>query len=365
MINLIQFANQAGASDLHISPNRQVYIRQKGALRPITKEKLSEEKIESLLMPLLTMAEKAALTQHHAVDFAQTITTAPKKTRVRGHYFRSQQGLTAVFRLISDEIVTLKSIHAPSILARLMRHKSGLILVTGATGSGKSTTLAAMIESINQGASPAITAITDQNIPPQKEAMKHIITIEDPIERIFIAHQALIEQRELHQHTHCFERALKDALRADPDIILIGELRDQASVHLALQAAETGHLVLATLHSNSATKAIDRIMSYFPHQHSQEIRHQLAESLNSVIAQQLITIDAKRVALFEVMTVNSAISNLIRENQLAQIQSNIETGKGFGMQTFHHHLEFLQKSGILSDLLAKQAQNLLNPEIYS
>lgn len=347
LTNLIQFAHEKNASDLHLCANRKAYARIRGQLIPLTKTVLSAESLNTLLLPLLDNPNKEIFNQYHAIDFAYTLNFAKDSLRIRAHYFQSLQGLTAVFRIIPTEIMSLKDLYAPEMISKVLRQKNGLILVTGATGSGKSTTLSAMIHEINQ----------------QEE--KHIITIEDPIERVFQSHKSLIEQRELHKHTNAFHHALKDALRADPDIILIGELRDQDSVKLALQAAETGHLVLSTLHTNSAPKTIDRLLSYFPSDQSSEIRTQLAESLKAVIAQQLINTDKKRIALFEIMTVNSAISNLIRENQIAQIPSNIQTGKQFGMQSFEQHIEFLQKSGILSDLLAKKAQNLLNPEIYS
>lgn len=349
LVNLLNFSFLKGASDLHLSPNRPAFIRYNGNLLPITKQNLSLETLRDALIPLLSSWEVEQFKTDHSIDFAYNlkIESLPTPLRVRAHYFQSLQGITAIFRLIPTETPTLQSIYAPPIIQKLTTQKQGLILVTGATGSGKSTTLSAMIHEIN------------------RTATKHIITIEDPIERIFQSEQSLIEQRELHEHTLSFHQALKDALRADPDIILIGELRDRESVHLALQAAETGHLVLATLHTNSAAKTIDRLLSYFPSDQSNEIRTQLSETLSAVIAQQLLTIEQKRYALFEIMTVNSAISNLIKENQISQIPSTIQTSKQFGMQTYKQHLEFLQKSGILSDLLAKKAQNLLNPEIYS
>lgn len=348
LVNLLNFANQKEASDLHLSPNRPAFMRKNGKLLPITKQNLQNEQLREILIPLLSAAETEQFKKEHSIDFSRTVSLTEKTTlRVRAHYFQSLQGLTAVFRLIPSSITTLQSIHAPPILQKLITQKQGLILVTGATGSGKSTTLSAMIHEINQ------------------TTAKHIITIEDPIERIFKPNKALIEQRELYAHTLQFNHALKDALRADPDIILIGELRDRDSVHLALQAAETGHLVLATLHTNSAEKTVDRLLSYFPLDQSLEIRTQLSETLSAVIAQQLITIDEKRYALFEIMIVNSAISSLIRENQISQVPSIIQTSKQFGMQTFKQHLEFLEKTGILSDLLAEKAQNLLNPDIYS
>ncbi|UNM95088.1 PilT/PilU family type 4a pilus ATPase [Ignatzschineria rhizosphaerae] len=348
LVNLLKLANQKGASDLHLCVNRPAFIRHNGNLQAITTSKLPKEPLTTCLLSLLTDKELTHFQQSHAIDFACTLKINNDiAIRLRAHFFQSMQGLTAVFRLIPETIKTLAAIHAPPFLTTLTQSKSGLILITGATGSGKSTTLSALIHEITQ------------------HQEKHIITIEDPIERIFTSTKSLIEQRELNTHTNAFNHALKDALRADPDIIVIGELRDKATVHLALQAAETGHLVFATLHTQSASKTIDRLLSYFPLERALEIRSQLAETLKAVIAQQLITIDEQRYALFEIMTVNSAISNLIRDNQISQIASTIQTSRQFGMQTFSQHLEFLQKSGILSDLLAEKAQNLLNPEIYS
>ncbi|PWD87164.1 type IV pilus twitching motility protein PilT [Ignatzschineria cameli] len=343
---LMLIAFQQEASDLHLSANRPAYLRKGGVLCPITKENLPQERLRTELLAILTEKEKREFQRYGAIDFAYSFhpKSALKRKipyRLRGHYFQNLNGITAIFRLIPDKIRTLQEISAPPICQQLLQQKSGLILITGATGSGKSTTLTAMIEAINQ----------------TKE--RHIITIEDPIEQLYHPKKSLIEQRELHRHTPSFESALKNALRADPDIILIGELRDKSSVHLALQAAETGHLVLSTLHTNSAPKAVDRLLSYYGESEREMVRIQLSETLLAVIAQQLINIEQNIFALFEVMVVNSAISHLIRENKLAQIASNIETGRESGMQTYRQHLEFLQKSGIISDLLAKKAHNLL------
>ena len=347
MTKLFAFADQQGASDLHLSANRCAYIRKNGALIPITETPISDNILKKALISLLSQRESETFSTLGSVDFAASITLPLKNLRVRGHYFKSLQGITAVFRLISSKIPTLAAISAPPILAKILQKKSGLILITGATGSGKSTTLAAMINEINL------------------HQQKHIITIEDPIEYIYFAKDSLIEQRALYEHTPHYSTALKDALRADPDIIVVGELRDAQSVKAALQAAETGHLVLSTLHTRSAPQTIARVLSYFPLTESQQIRYQLAESLIGAIAQQLLTLDDNRYAFFEVMIVNSAISSLIRENKISQIASNIQTGSQFGMQTYEQHLEFLKKSGILFDLLAEMAQNLLNPDIYS
>lgn len=347
LIKLFQFAHDKGASDLHLSSQRPAFIRKNGELIPITQASIDAGLLEKTLMSLLTDTALQQLHSHKAVDFATTIVLKKGELRVRGHYFQNLQGITATFRLMRPDLLSLKDIYAPPIISQILAQKSGLILITGATGSGKSTTLAAMIKHINQ------------------HSKKHIITIEDPIEYIHRSEQSLIEQRELAEHTPCFHEALKNALRADPDIIVIGELRDADSVKIALHAAETGHLVLSTLHTANAPKTIDRLLSFFPLESNQLIRHQLAESLISAIAQQLITYDGKRIAFFEVMIRNNAISNLIRENKISQIPSNIQTGRQFGMQTYEQHLEFLQKSGIISDLLAEMAQNLLNPDIYS
>lgn len=344
---LFEFAYQQGASDLHLTSDRPAFIRKNGALIQITETSLEAASLQNALLTLLTAETLPQFHTHHSIDFAANIPLQTKTLRVRGHYFKNSQGITAIFRLINPQSLSLEDIRAPNITTDLLHQKSGLILVTGATGSGKSTTLSAMINHINR----------HQN--------RHIITIEDPIEYLYTSQNSLIEQRELGEHTPYFHTALKDALRADPDVIVIGELRDADSVNLALQAAETGHLVLSTLHTHSAPKTIDRLLSFFPLESNQLIRYQLAESLISAIAQQLITLGDERIAFFEIMVRNNAISNLIRENKISQIPSNIQTGSQFGMQTYEQHLEFLQKSGIISDLLAEMAQNLLNPDIYS
>ncbi len=344
---LLQFAQTQSASDLHLSPNRAAYIRKRGDLIPISKNIFTEDELADILLSILSPYQRQILENEHSLDFSDSVKLPDCTLRIRGHYFKTAHGITAVFRLIPHTTKTLKALHAPKIFEHFLTLKNGLLLITGATGSGKSTTLSAMIQAINETTS------------------KHIITIEDPIEYLYHNAQSLIEQRELHRHTPSFSRALKDALRADPDIIVVGELRDKASVQLALQAAETGHLVISTLHTHSAAKSIDRLMSYFQGFETTHIRYQLAESLRAVISQKLLHLPEKSLACFEIMINNQAISHLIRENQITQIQGTIETSRQIGMQTFKQHLEFLEKSGILSDLLVEKTQNLLNPEIYS
>lgn len=338
---LFQFAQKEQASDLHLTTDRPAFMRKQGDLIQITRETINHEKLIEALYRMISPDEISAFEKQGSLDFATSISLQSQTLRLRGHYFKNTQGMTAVFRLIRDQKITLDEIHAPAIFKKLIKQRNGLILITGATGSGKSTTLSALIHEINQ------------------TQCRHIITIEDPIEFIYQSENSLIEQRELSEHTSSFPLALKDALRADPDIIVIGELRDKESVNLALQAAETGHLVISTLHTSSAAKTIHRLLSFFPINEHDQLRIQIAELLNATIAQSLINIDTQRYALFEVLTVNSAIANLIREHKIAQIESNIQTGSTFGMQTFQQHLEFLKKSGILSDLLAEKAQNLL------
>ncbi len=350
---LLIAANIAGASDLHLSPQRAPYIRYLGRLQPLIAEGIptvlpAQNRLTQWLLAKRTEQEKQQIKKAGSLDFGDSLMlTNGASLRIRGHYFYNHTGLTAIFRLIKTDIPTLETIHAPPIFQSLLHKKQGLILITGATGSGKSTTLAAMIEHINQ------------------QQAKHIITLEDPIEFLYPEGQSLIEQRELYRHTGAFPKALKDALRADPDILLVGELRDRESVQLALQAAETGHLVFATLHTNSAAKSIDRLLSYYPLDQATEIRQQLSESLQAVISQQLLTIEQQRFALFEILIRTTAVANLIRENQIAQIPNIIQTGSQEGMQTMQQQLEFLQKTGILSDLFVEKAQNLLNPDIYS
>ena len=254
--------------------------------------------------------------------------------------FNQDRGPAGVFRTIPPHVATLEQLHMPEIFKDLAQKRNGIILVTGPTGSGKSTTLAAMVDYINN------------------DRYEHILTIEDPIEFVHKSNKCLINQREVHQHTHGFNEALRSALREDPDVILVGELRDIETIRLALTAAETGHLVLGTLHTTSASKTINRIIDVFPAGEKNMIRSMLSESLQAVIAQALLKrVGGGRVAALEIMICNSAIRNLIREDKIAQMYSAIQTGQQEGMCTLDQHLkELVQERTITSDMARVYAQ---------
>jgi twitching motility protein PilT len=237
-------------------------------------------------------------------------------------------GISAVFRLIPAKILTAEQLGLPPAVLNFTQYKKGLVLVTGPTGSGKSTTLAAMIDHVN------------------KTRQEHILTVEDPVEFVHISQKSLINQREVGRHTRSFAAALKAALREDPDVILVGELRDLETIELAITAAETGHLVFGTLHTNSASKTVDRIINVFPTNQQEQIRAMLGESLRGVIAQNLLrTVDGKRCAALEILSVTPAVSNLVREGKTFQIPSIIQTGKSLGMQMMDQGIQDLLTAG--------------------
>ena len=249
------------------------------------------------------------------------------RSRFRANIFNGRYGVSAVFRLIPTEILTAQQLGLPDTVLKFTQYRRGLVLVTGPTGSGKSTTLAAMIDHIN------------------KTRSDHILTIEDPVEFVHESQKSLVNQREVGRHTRSFAAALKAALREDPDIILVGEMRDLETIELAITAAETGHLVFGTLHTSSAPKTVDRIINVFPTNQQEQIRTMLGESLKGVIAQQLLkTVEGKRCAALEILSVNSAVANLIREGKTFQIPSVIQTGKGEGMQLMDQALQDLVKA---------------------
>ena len=269
-------------------------------------------------------------------DFEERLETdfsfeIPKLARFRVNAFNQARGAGAVFRTIPSEILTLEDLQAPAIFRDVSMYPRGIVLVTGPTGSGKSTTLAAMINFINE------------NRPD------HILTIEDPIEFVHESQRSLINQREVHRDTHGFNQALRSALREDPDIILVGEMRDIETIRLALTAAETGHLVFATLHTSSAAKTIDRIIDVFPAGEKSMVRSMLSESLRAVISQTLLKrIGGGRIAAHEIMIGTPAIRNLIREGKIAQMYSAIQTGQGVGMQTLDQNLQDLLTKGLIN-----------------
>ncbi len=302
------------ASDLHLVPRSEPQVRIDGRLVPLNLPKLTGEEIQDLCYTLITDKQKKQFEEEFELDFAFGI---PNVGRFRANYYKVLDEMAAAFRIIPSEIPTIDSLGAPQIFKEIIKREKGLILVTGPTGSGKSTTLAAMLNEINE---------TER---------KHIITIEDPVEFIHENKNSLFSHRELGLDTKSYARALKYALREDPDVILIGEMRDQETIKAALTAAETGHLVFGTLHTNSAPGTINRIIDVFGGDEQPQIRAQLSTSLVAVISQALLPkIGGGRIAVHEILITNPAISNLIRENKVHQIYSQMQLGQQqTGMQT--------------------------------
>ncbi len=323
---LFKMMQQQGASDLHISSGAPPIFRLHGEMIRIKSPDLTNEQAKALLFEILDDEQKQTFEETRDLDFAYAV---PGLARFRGNILDSHRGIAAVFRLIPSTILTAEQLNLPEGVLKMTRFKKGLVLVTGPTGSGKSTTLAAMIDLINR---------------TRKE---HILTLEDPLEFIHENKLSLINQRQIGTHSMSFSSALKAALREDPDIILVGEMRDLETIELAMSAAETGHLVFGTLHTNSAPKTIDRIIDVFPTDAQEQIRSMLGESLKGVVCQQLLkTADGKgRVAALEIMLGNAAIGNLIREGKTFQIPSIIQTARGEGMQLMDSHLMNLLDEG--------------------
>ncbi|AHY09156.1 Twitching mobility protein [compost metagenome] len=318
------------ASDLHLCAGHQPMLRIDGELQPLEgAEILTQERMHQLCGTLLQPPQRQILQQHGQLDLALTLAG---DIRLRANFFLQSLGISIALRLIAGHCPTLAALAAPAIVPALLRREDGLILVTGATGSGKSTTLAAMIDDINQ------------------HQRRHVITLEDPIEFMHHSRKSLIQQRELGRDSHSFDEALRAALREDPDVILLGELRDTTTIRLALTAAETGHLVLATLHTRSAPQAVDRLVDVFPAEEKPYVRAQLAASLQAVIAQKLLSRPGGgRVAIFEVLTATAAVSSMIREGKTHQLASVLQTGAQSGMQTFEQGLQQRIDAGLLGD----------------
>jgi twitching motility protein PilT len=310
---LFKILKDKRGSDLHISPGNPPLIRVSGQLTPAHPTIFNHEQYKALLYEIMSESQRDEFEQTLDIDFAYEVSAL--ESRFRANIFYGRLGISAVFRLIPSRILTLKELGLSESLLKFTHYKKGLVLVTGPTGSGKSTTLAAMIDYVNENRT------------------EHILTVEDPIEFVHCSKKSLINQREVGRHTQSFAAALKAALREDPDIILVGEMRDLETIELAITAAETGHLVFGTLHTSSAAKTVDRIINVFPTSQQEQIRTMLGESLRGVIAQQLCrTVDGKRCAALEILSVNSAVANLIREGKTFQIPSVIQTGRGEGMQ---------------------------------
>jgi len=325
---LLAFAVKNKASDLHLSAGLPPMIRVDGDLRRLNLPALENQQLTELLYSTLNDHQRRDFEANLELDFSYAV---PGLARFRVNCFRHDRGVGGAFRTIPASVWTLEDIGAPPSFKDIINVPRGLVLVTGPTGSGKSTTLAAMVDHIN-------TTIAG-----------HILTIEDPIEFVHTSRKCLINQREVHRDTHGFNQALRSALREDPDIILVGELRDIETIRLALTAAETGHLVFGTLHTSSAAKTIDRIIDVFPAGEKSMVRSMLSESLRAVVAQTLMKrIGGGRIAAHEIMLATPAIRNLIREDKVAQMYSAIQTGQNVGMHTLDQYLEGLVARGIIA-----------------
>jgi twitching motility protein PilT len=319
LIDLLTQGVNARASDLHLSAGQPPWLRVHGDMQALPFPTLDSDTIENLLDSAMNPTQRSEFMQSRELDFAWAV---PGLARFRVNAFAQHRGTAAVFRTIPAEVQTLDDIGAPTILKELTQRPRGLVLVTGPTGSGKSTTLAAMVDHYNQTQSG------------------HILTLEDPIEFVHSPKACLVSQREVGRDTHSLDAALRAAMREDPDLILIGELRDLATIRLALSAAETGHLVFASLHTASAAKTIDRIIDVFPADEKESVRSMLSESLEGVVAQTLCKTAAGdgRVAAHEVMLGTPAIRNLIREGKTAQMYSSMQTGGSLSMHTLDQSL---------------------------
>ncbi|MBT7444600.1 MAG: type IV pilus twitching motility protein PilT [Methylococcales bacterium] len=338
---LLAFGVKNNASDLHLSAGLPPMIRVDGDMRRINVPELDHKQVHSLLYDIMNDKQRKDFEEFFETDFSFEI---PGLARFRVNAFNQDRGAAGVFRTIPSKILSLEDLGCPESFKDIVEVARGLILVTGPTGSGKSTTLAAMIDYVN-----------DKNY-------EHILTIEDPIEFVHESKKCLINQREVHRDTLGFAEALRSALREDPDIILVGELRDLETIRLALTAAETGHLVFGTLHTSSAAKTIDRIIDVFPAAEKAMVRSMLSESLRAVISQTLLKrIGGGRIAGHEIMIGTPAIRNLIREDKVAQMYSSIQTGQKIGMQTMDQCLKDMLAQGVIgiSDAKAKATDKTL------
>ena len=332
---LLKFTLENGASDLHLSGNNPPIVRINGDLQRIKTDDLKSDTIRAMLYSVMTEEQRTEYERERETDFAISF---GEDARFRVNAFNNRVGACAVFRVIPSRIPTMEELDLPPIMRQLAGLEKGLILVTGPTGSGKSTTLAAMINHINMNESV------------------HILTVEDPVEFFHTSKKGLVNHREIGNDTKSFARALKSALREDPDVILVGEMRDHETIALALTAAETGHLVFGTLHSNTAAKTIDRIIDVFPAAEKDMVRAMLSSSIQAVVSQTLLRKkNGGRVAAHEIMVGTNAVRNLIRENKLAQVYSMIQTGSRYGMQTMEDSVNDLLVTGIIDERTARQA----------
>ena len=331
---LLAFAQKNKASDLHLVAAKEPMVRIDGGLKPIKTGELDPDTVKNMLYSVMTEEQRSDYEAEKEIDFAIAY---GEDSRFRVNAYTTTTGSAAAFREIPTKIPSLEQLNAPDIFKRFAETERGMVLVTGPTGSGKSTTLAAMIDYMN--------ATTD----------RHILTIEDPVEFVHSPKNALINHREVGRHTQSFGRALKSALREDPDVILVGEMRDHETISLALTAAETGHLVMGTLHTSSAAKTVDRIIDVFPAGEQGMVRAMIAGSLQAVVSQVLLKKKGGgRVAAHEIMVGTNAVRNLIREAKIPQIYSMIQVGQRYGMQTMDEALKKLTDEGLIDSEQAEE-----------
>jgi twitching motility protein PilT len=337
-------AMQLHASDVHIHTGLPIQMRVGGRLLKANSAPLEPAQSESLILEILTETERAHFTAHNDLDFAYNIAGVG---RFRGNVYRQRRGVDAVFRPIPLQAPTLDDLGLPSSLAKLTGYHQGLVLVTGPAGCGKSSTMAALINLINE------------------DRPDHIITVEDPIEFVHRSKACVVNQRQVRKHTGSFASALRAALREDPDVIAIGELRDLETISLAITAAETGHLVLGTLHTNDAARTINRILDAYPPDQQSQIRAMISESLRAIVSQKLVpTVDgSRRVPALEILLVNIAVSNLIREERVFQLRSVMQTGRNLGMRLFDDSLLELMRAGTISKETARK--NCDDPKLFA
>ncbi|MFZ1387413.1 MAG: type IV pilus twitching motility protein PilT [Thiolinea sp.] len=337
---LLAFGVKNNASDLHLSAGLPPMIRVDGEMRRINLPVLEHKQVHGMVYDIMNDNQRKSYEEFWECDFSFEI---PGVARFRVNAFNQGRGAGAVFRTIPSKVLSLEQLNAPTSFRKIADNPRGLVLVTGPTGSGKSTTLAAMVDYKNEN------------------EYGHILTIEDPIEFVHQSKKSLVNQREVHRDTRNFEAALRSALREDPDTILVGEMRDLETIRLALTAAETGHLVFGTLHTTSAPKTIDRIVDVFPAAEKEMVRSMLSESLQAVISQTLLRKrNGGRVAAHEILIGTRAIRNLIRENKIAQMRSAMQTGQGDGMQTLDQSLQALVMKGIIDKETARRKAD--NPD---
>ncbi|HEY9136309.1 MAG TPA: type IV pilus twitching motility protein PilT [Pseudomonadales bacterium] len=331
---LLAFSAKNGASDLHLSAGLPPMIRVDGDVRRVNLPPMEHKEVHALIYDIMNDRQRKDYEEFLETDFSFEV---PGVARFRVNAFNQNRGAGAVFRTIPSKVLTMEELGHSQVFRDISDIPRGIVLVTGPTGSGKSTTLAAMLDYINSS------------------RYEHILTIEDPIEFVHESKKCLMNQREVHRDTLGFAEALRSALREDPDIILVGEMRDLETIRLALTAAETGHLVFGTLHTTSAAKTIDRVVDVFPAEEKSMVRSMLSESLQAVISQTLLKkVGGGRVAAHEIMIGTPAIRNLIREDKVAQMYSAIQTGAGLGMQTLDQHLADLLKKGQISREAARE-----------